>query len=640
MASGTFYKSISAYDYRLVVEWISTAATGSNSSVIRVTAKLYCPYELYISGRSGNAVTINGAGYSYDSSAISTSGGTFTLGTVTSGAVAHNADGSKSVAISCSFKLNATINGTYYGTVTASDTVELDSIPRAAQLTAAPNFTDEDNPAITYANPSGNAVTSLQACISLTGANPDIAYRDVPKTGTSYTFALTTAERELLRNATTTANSRRVYFYLKTVLNGETYYSKAAKTLEIINALPTMSPTVSDNGTVSKTLTGDTSRVIRGYNSMHYAFNAAALKGAEITGYMITCGDKVGKLASGSLGTVYGNVFTLSVTDSRGNTTQQTIEKTLVDYVQLTCNLAAAAPNAAGALSFSVEGSYYNGSFGAVTNALTVQYRVKEGSGSYGAWTSLGATVSGNTYTAAGSLSGLDYRQSYTLQARAMDMIYNADTEPAIESAEYTGRTVPVFDWGKDDFNLNAPLGMNGSGIVLRHTEAGNTVLSGTNTLYLRPNGTEDESGQLRIDSSGNATISGGLSVAGRQHGAKTLWSSSGGYYMNASQSVNLSQAVSAQPHGIVLVFSVYASGAQDYGWQSFFVSKEEIAAYPGKAHVFIMATPTFTKIATKNIFIDDTTLTGHDNNGATGTAASGITYSNNSFVLRRVVGV
>ena len=632
MASGSFYKSISSYDYRVIVEWSSTPTTATNSSVVKATVKLYAPYKLYISGRSGNSLSIDGKAFSFDSPAISTdSGGTYRLGTVTSAAIAHNADGSKNINLSCSFKLNATISGAYYGTVTASDTVALDDIPRAAQLTGAPNFTDEENPVISYSNPAGGVVSTLQACISLSGSADDIEYRDVSKTGTAYTFTLSEAERSVLRNATTTANSRTVYFYLKTVLNGVTYYSKLAKTMEIVNAEPTMSPTVSDNGTISKTLTGDTDKIIRGYNSMYYAFNATALKGATIQSYLVTCGSKSGRAASGSLGTVQSNTFVFAVTDSRGNTTQQTITKTLIEYVPLTCSLAAAAPTAEGVLSFDVSGNYYNGSFGAVSNVLTVQVRYKAGTGAYSSWAALTATKSGNTYTAAGTLSGLDYRSSYTIQVRALDKIRNADTEPAVESGEYTVKTEPVFDWGAEDLNLNVPLRMNGGGVVLRLTDAGNTVLSGANAIYLRPNGTEDESGQARIDSAGNMLVSGGLTVAGRQFGAtKTLWISSGGQYMN----------VSKQPHGIVLVFSFYSGGAQDYGFNSFFVSKAEIAAHSGKAHVFIMATSTFTKIATKNIFIDDTTLIGHDNNGATGTAASGITYSNNAFVLRRVVGV
>lgn len=125
------------------------------------------------------------------------------------------------------------------------------------KITSAPNFNDEANPTIQYTNEAGNTVTSLQACISLTGATDNIAYRDIPKTGNSYTFNLTTAERNTLRNATT-GTSRTVKFYIKTVAGGNTYFSSVTKTLSIINANPTFSTfNFLDTGIVSTELTGN-----------------------------------------------------------------------------------------------------------------------------------------------------------------------------------------------------------------------------------------------------------------------------------------------------------------------------------------------------------------------------------------------
>ena len=109
MASGSFYKSITGYDYRLIVEWSSTSSVEDNTSVVTATAKLYCPYALYIGARYHNpsegvtcTIAINGVTYTFNSPAINTSGGTtHILGTVKSSTISHNADGSKSVSISC-----------------------------------------------------------------------------------------------------------------------------------------------------------------------------------------------------------------------------------------------------------------------------------------------------------------------------------------------------------------------------------------------------------------------------------------------------------------------------------------------------------------------------------------------------------
>ena len=451
MASGSISKSISSYSYKLIVDWTSTPTISSNSSTVKATIKFYAPYELYIGARTGNTITINGKDYSYDSPKISTDdGGTYTLATVTSDAIKHNADGSKSITITCKFKLNATIGGTSYSTVTATGTAKLDNIARAATITAAPNFNDEGNPTITYSNPAGSTVTTLQACIADTSSNVIVTYRDISKTGTSYTFSLTSAERTALRQACSTANSMGIRFYVKTELGGETYKNYLAKTLSIINANPTINPTAVDKGSVSITLTGDAeNKVIKGYNNMAVAINATANKNATLKSYKISCGGKSITTASGTLGYVESGTFTFTATDSRGNSTTKTLTKTLINYVPITCSLSAKNPTPDGAMSFTIKGNYFNGSFGAVNNTLTVQYRYKVEGGSYGSWTTVTATKSGNTYTVTTTLTGLDYRQAYVVQARATDEIETVNT------SEKSVKSIPVFDWGADDFNFN-----------------------------------------------------------------------------------------------------------------------------------------------------------------------------------------
>ena len=144
--------------------------------------------------------------------------------------VSHNSQGEATITVSLSTAI-------YTGVLkTASNSWTLDSIPRQATLTAAPNFNDEENPTITYSNPAGNSVTTLQACIS----NPEgtviyAAYRDISKTGTSYTFSLTRAERTALRKAVTSGNTASVKFYVRTVIGGNTFWSNLSKTFSLIN---------------------------------------------------------------------------------------------------------------------------------------------------------------------------------------------------------------------------------------------------------------------------------------------------------------------------------------------------------------------------------------------------------------------
>ena len=107
--------------------------------------------------------------------------------------IAHNNDGKKTFAYSFTQEIDVTFSGTKIYSKSGNGTGTLEDIPRQATITSAPNFNDEENPTISYSNPAGAIVASLQACISLTGATDDIAYRDISKTGNNYTFNLTDA---------------------------------------------------------------------------------------------------------------------------------------------------------------------------------------------------------------------------------------------------------------------------------------------------------------------------------------------------------------------------------------------------------------------------------------------------------------
>jgi hypothetical protein len=121
--------------------------------------------------------------------------------------------------------------------------------------------------------------------------------------------------------------------------------------------------------------------------------------------------------------------------------------------------------------------------------------------------------------------------------------------------------------------------------------------------------------------------------------GQKVLWS--GGYYMTAGHTIKLSEKISEQNQGAVLVFSALTDGAVgNYWWHHFFVPKHVVKDSPGSGHCFTMASGNFSIVAMKYLLIKDAEITGHDNNNLTGTAASGITFSNARFVLRYVLGV
>lgn len=139
--------------------------------------------------------------------------------------------------------------------------------------------------------------------------------------------------------------------------------------------------------------------------------------------------------------------------------------------------------------------------------------------------------------------------------------------------------------------------------------------------------------------------------INGRKYAEnQILWR---GYsYMSVSangteHTAQLSQPVSAQPHGIVLVFSHYdrkTSTADDHSWSTHFVPKVMVGeeGLDGEGgHTFLMAiNAALSTFGAKYLRILDNMIIGHESNGSEGTAASGITFTNNDYVLRYVIGV
>lgn len=120
-------------------------------------------------------------------------------------------------------------------------------------------------------------------------------------------------------------------------------------------------------------------------------------------------------------------------------------------------------------------------------------------------------------------------------------------------------------------------------------------------------------------------------------NGKRVLWS--GAKYMNASQTIELSEPISNMSNGIVLVFSGYANGAaQNTDFVSMFVPKYLVDVHGGKGHSFMLVNSNATRVGRKYLYISNNSITGNDNNVSTGDV-SGITWNNNYYVLRYVLG-
>lgn len=121
--------------------------------------------------------------------------------------------------------------------------------------------------------------------------------------------------------------------------------------------------------------------------------------------------------------------------------------------------------------------------------------------------------------------------------------------------------------------------------------------------------------------------------------GVRVLWSKAGGWWPNASQTIELSEPVSAQARGIVLQWQYYRdSAAQRYNYNYTFVPKTHVAVAAGAGVNCVIATSS--NIASKYVYVSDDRIFGNDNNAAEQTGEGGLVMVNDRFVLTAIYGV
>ena len=536
------------YTLKVVEESISNV---NNTSTISWSFTLSCKNENYNWYSWGNkisySVSINGASVATGTIPNYDGVSTVVLASGSNLPITHNNNGSK--AISIGFNVSSPTYPNYLsGTAKSDDTFTLTNIPRYAEILTAPNFNDEENPTITYSNPLGNSMGTLEACIAnSTGGTVYVQYKSLTKTNSSYTFNLTDAERAVLRRAATKETLDIRFFIRCKITNNEEYtYSSLPRVLTIINAKPTLVPTAKVKDTV---LTGSTNKAIKGISDIDFAFNATAQKEATIVSYSVECGSKKGSAASGTLYDIESNTVKFTIEDSRGNVLTKNITLTLVDYVGLTCNQTATIElvgETGAKINLTVSGNYFNSSLGATANTLQLQYRIKADGGSYGNWINITSiSYSGNTYKGTYTITGLSYDKSFVVQCRATDKI------TTINSVEYPINLTPIFDWGKSDFKFNVPVYIQGDEV--------NDFVIATGTEAMGSNGTW----YWRKWKSGRAECYGKRNYGNM--GVSTAW---GSWFESATFSQTLPSGLFAAAPDVVEANIVSAGGA---GFITFF---------------------------------------------------------------------
>lgn len=210
--------------------------------------------------------------------------------------VPHNSDGTKA----CNIRVTGGIPGSSYTSTDAEDTVSLETNIVSATILTAPNFTDLENPTITFSNPKGYPV---QFKIEDINQHTDLIATEklVDYVGDSYTFSLTESQRNILRDASQNYENFPVRFTVSTYIPAEsvnpTYFSWLDRTMHVTASDPTFENfDYEDSNAFTVTVTGDSSKFIQRYSTCKITIpvddKMVPKKDATAKGYTAWIGDK------------------------------------------------------------------------------------------------------------------------------------------------------------------------------------------------------------------------------------------------------------------------------------------------------------------------------------------------------------
>lgn len=375
------------------------------------------------------------------------------------------------------------------GTYDSNDAIEtttnitLDTISRHALIYSAHDFTDEETVAIEYAVPSG--ITGY-IYLSLDGAagTETTALKAVTGAGTYiYSFSAND-QRQLWSILDQGLDNKQVRFFIKSTSNidGIEYREPSNwVNLRIVNYMPTLDPRVVDSNPATVLLTGDNEKLIRYASTASFTTGAEAKKHYYIATESCSNGGNPIYGATGEFPNVTSNYFTFTATDNAGRRVQTGLEVPpdygyWIEYVKLTCNATTTEMTADGDVKITVTGKYFDGSFGEQSNALkiTCVYTENNGEPQTRTFTDVDPIMNENDYTYQFTLDGLNYLSVYEVQVIAEDKVM---PQPAV--ANLVVASTPIFDWGRQDFNFNVPVTIQG-GLVPGIVEQG-THWSGWN---------------------------------------------------------------------------------------------------------------------------------------------------------------
>lgn len=432
------------------------------------TNKSIVDYDVYFENTSGGGTftsntrlyfALNGTGIKDSTSSIT--GPRNGRVSIASGSieVTHDNDGRKSIGY------HALVNSTSFGIYgEISGNFELTTIPRASSISGGSGNIGEKT-TITISRASANFTHILKYAFG------NLSGTIASGVSTSYDWTIPTTFYAQIPNSKTGTGTISCETYNNGTLIGTKSVQFTATATET-NCRPTVSATIKDTNSKTTALTGNSSKLVKHRSTAQLVITSTVKNSATIKSVTVN-GTNVGTGSSITLN--YSNVsadsFTIVTTDSRGYTnTSYVLTPTYVNYVPLTVNANFFRPQpTTGEVKLTYSGNYFNGSFGSSSNTLSITWKYKETTASsYTTGGTITPTLSGNTISSKTISLGttFNYQKAYDFQLIAVDKLTTTTVNATISIG------LPVFNWGKDFFNVN--------GDVTANTFKGN--LNGTST--------------------------------------------------------------------------------------------------------------------------------------------------------------
>lgn len=358
-----------------------------------------------------------------------------------------------------------------YGPVSGSarQTVQLTTIPRKSSVTCA----DGNIGSSTIIN-INRASDSFRHTLKYSFGS--LSGTIVEKTAsTSYGWTIPTSFYKQIPDSDKGKGTITCETYSGDSLIGTSTCSFNAFVIETDNK-PSLSAVVQDINSATLALTGDANKIVKYYSNAQVVTTATAKNSATIKSITVSC---AGQSKTGSNVTITGaesNVFTITARDSRGFENNIPITKTLVNYVKcaITSISVTRESTTSNTVNAVVRGNFFNGGFGKSTNALTLKWRYRIKDGTWGAYTTVTATKSGNTFSFSGTLgTDFDFQQAYEFQVVASDLLVTSTKNIPVT------RGIPLIDLGKDDVKVTGEVEVDGN-MSAKNVHANNLSTAGT----------------------------------------------------------------------------------------------------------------------------------------------------------------